>query len=301
MLLYSPGSAVSTRLIWDTHVSIAAGADNDEIALHPKTRRTIIAELYAAETGSATTAEGDRFKVPDVLCPICKDEVYLIAKSSLRAAHFRHYDRSTCPTKARAGDPYLDLETQHLDLKAGERIKASFRQNWARNFKAIGEMVPYFSPEEFIMLIKLAGRYRIWARIGLREIYLPSLFVLLADFPPWTGTRRNGQYARKFWFRFWFDSNIRNVEDLWIEQRQRLILYRASFDPPSRPNGRPAYEDLKVQKQIPIVLDFLTAQEQPLPVKLKFAVRGWSVDASISLYITIWLGRHCSHRDAVGH
>lgn len=140
--------------------------------------------------GSRTARAGDDFRLPDAICRACRNLVYLVGGNPERALHFRHRTGSTCPTMSVTGEPYLRMSPINGDVRSGAVLRKAVRVNWKAHYSAITDMVPFLSPEEFVLLLNLACERRTWDYRGLTEIHIPSVLVLMADFPPWASTRR---------------------------------------------------------------------------------------------------------------
>lgn len=245
------------------------------IALHPVSRQEIDPTSYVREFGHAAIGQDGHNPRPDAVCPFCGSGVYLAAEASSREPHFRHRRGAVCPSMAPAGTPYLPLQPGNPDPAAGERLRQAFLRNWRLHFAAVRTLAPCLSPEEFIELIDAATRHGIWDYVDFPEEDLPLAFLLLRDFPPWTGTRRQGKPERQLWLRYFFSPNVRNLNDLWIQPRGEVILHRASFKPPTRRNGRPAYEDLLKDSVLPIGRDFLHQEPPNLPNFIVEPIEAW--------------------------
>lgn len=139
----------------------------------------------------------------------------------------------------------------------------------------MNKLVLFLSPEEFIGLLEIAMENRIWDYKGFRETDIPYSLLLLADFPPWTSTRRNRTHERRLWNRFWYSPNVRTIDMLWIEPVERVQLFRAFFEPPARRNGRLAYEDLIRYDPVPIDRNFLEGPEPRVATFVDATVEAW--------------------------
>ena len=234
------------------------------IALHPHTRQKIDHARYIKEFGHKDVVGKEVDLRPEAICPFCGGNVYSAAEKT-RTPHFRHHPGAFCPSMEPAGRPYLPLTPNNPDPVAGAVLRAAFRLHWRRHYVAIRRLVPCLSPEEFVDLIRIASEQGVWDYIGFEEIDIPYVFLLMADFPPWTSTKANGKHERDLWLRFFYNPEVRAVEDLWIIPRQNVVLHRVSFKAPKNKRARPPYEDLLKETTIEMDQTFLEGPEPNLP------------------------------------
>lgn len=256
------------------------------IAQDPHTGRKITVVEFVQEYGNSLGIDdGDGIEalndtIEKAVCPFCKHSLTIIAQIPDKVAHFRHPQNVNCPTTHPAGESYLPLPPNPGDPEVARRLRQAFRRNWKKHYRCLSSffyqsngkrgLVPHLSVQEFIALLDAAHRRNVWSYRGLRETYLPYIFVVLMDFPPWTGNKEKVKKEnkkttykpkRKFWFRFWFDSGIEEINDLWIRQNSKTQLYRASYTPPARRTTIPRYEDIVDFYPLPMLDDFLNAKE----------------------------------------
>jgi hypothetical protein len=163
-----------------------------------------------------------------------------------------------CPTKEPAGKPYIQLHPRVEDPTRSAALKNSVAASWANYFIKMRELVPCLSPEEFISLIERANEHRIWVYASLEAWQIPYVLVMLADFPTHTSVKIKGVPARKYWFRFFFDAQIRHIQDLWIYPRTTVRFFRSSYKQHGR--GMPRLTDLKFTRELPLTADYLDVE-----------------------------------------
>jgi hypothetical protein len=79
-----------------------------------------------------------------------------------------------------------------------------------------------------------------------------------------------------YWLRFFYDSTLRHIEDLWIRPGAPRPLYRVTYDAP--PSGRaPGLKDLRKSTRLRIDTTFLAAPSPPkaLETWLEEKVESW--------------------------
>nr|WP_295829929.1 hypothetical protein [uncultured Azospirillum sp.] len=249
-------------------------------ALHPSENRFINVEDYIADFGHRIADRGAADDVLRARCPFCPSRLSHRAAIPDRVAHFCHPEGAECPSMAPAGQPYIDLTPTDPDPEAERAIKRAFRHNWQRHVRRMEQIVPCLHFKEVLALLDFATERRMWGHRGLREEDLPYVLILSADFPPDTGTRKEGRPERRFWFRYWFSHQIRNLAQLWIEPPENVTLFRALYEPPPR-RPRPDLTDLFRIDVIDRTTEFLGQEPRALP--------GWYAEK-----IEAWFRRHPS-------
>ncbi|MBB3999094.1 hypothetical protein GGR04_002953 [Aureimonas pseudogalii] len=235
------------------------------LAYFPGTRRKVTVAEYVSETGAKTARTGDDYIAPDAQCPACLGNMYAVRGAPQRIQFFRHRVGLNCPASRPAGEPYLRMTPVEPDVVGGIELRRAFIENWRLHYSAIRTLAPCLSPEEFLTIVGSADELRVWEHRALTESWLPQTLVLLIDFPPWTGLRRNGVPERDLWLRFWYQGQHETFSALWIDMQHGATLCRASFEPPRRETDRPRYENLRKQSELQPDRNFLNAPAKYIP------------------------------------
>lgn len=216
------------------------------VAWHPAEDRFILAKDLEKEFGNRLALDGDLYLKPMARCKVCSSRLTLISGNPTRVAHFRHAEGINCPTSEPAGRPYLRLTPTDPDPERGRQLRQEVFERHQDLHVEMQHLVPFFSVSEFRTLLRRATERRVWDYRNLTFGTLPKTLVMLADYGP-----SSGLPGRQYWFRFWFDHEIRDIDRLWIEPNTDPSLFRASFKPPSAIGARPAYEDIKKIAEYP--------------------------------------------------
>lgn len=228
-------------------------------ALHPEHSQLITVAEHRKEFGNDTLPEQERAR-----CPICKQRLNDV-ESPNSIGHFAHRSNSSfCPTKASAGAPYEGLPPREPDPVAARRLRALFLANWPRHFHKLNLLVKGLAVDEFIDVIRVADRERIWEYGKLEEFQLPYLFATLMDFPPHRSFRVNGSFVRRYWFRCWFDATVQRYDDLWIHRTVPLQFWRAWYELPVG-KRKPGLTEITAAYPQELSDDFLTAESMRSP------------------------------------
>lgn len=247
-------------------------------ALHPITGKKITVAQYVRDIGRLPVGHKGSDPRPPATCPFCHQTMSVVGdKSDNTVGHFSHKPKSGfCPSKEPAGKPYLELSPRMSNPIAGKVLKSNFRGNWVRHYRHLESLVPALHFKEFLALLELAEKWRVWEYAGLAEAQVPYVFLALADFTPASGQFSAGSPKRKYWLRFMYDSPIRRMEDLWISPSKVPSLHRVSYKPPLGA-GRPSTKDLLKSSLLNPDYAFLgspTTPSAPLPW-LVTAVEDW--------------------------
>lgn len=161
----------------------------------------------------------------------------------------------------------------HLYRRNQRLISATFCLPWQDGdgrtltyYQNLERLIPYLSLKEFLALVVEANRLRIWEYRHLAEWEIPYVFVLMVDFPVTNSRMKDGKPQRKYWFRFWYDSSVSSLDDLWISRASEPVLYRASYPQPKRSGVVPSIESLITFYPIERTSDLLIRPlERPTP------------------------------------
>ena len=224
-------------------------------ALHPYSPDRITVQAHIQEFGNDSLEMDERAR-----CPLCKGRLSNRAASAPGAiGHFAHMPKSGyCPTKDTSGLPYLNKPPRDPDPEAATIIKNTFLTNWPKHFSQLNWIVKGLHVNEFINAIRCANKERIWEYRQLQEYQLPYIFATLMDYPSANSLHINGKPVRKMWFRCWFDTSVKQYEDLWIYRETPLLFWRAWYNNPSR--GKPKLEDLVDAYQTELSNEFLVRE-----------------------------------------
>ncbi|MEH3023742.1 MAG: hypothetical protein PGN19_13525 [Pseudomonas oryzihabitans] len=173
---------------------------------------------------------------------------------------FAHKPRSAayCPLKQSAALPYQILSPTNPDLAAAQRLRESFFLHWKLHWQLLRTYAPFADISEFIALVRYADQHRIWQYINIQEHEIPYIFLVLKDFPP---IKSKGNWLRKEWIRFWFDSRVRTLDDLWIKTTGDWRIVKATYASPRSKGVAPGHAQLKSTFIPAMRLDFLTGAQ----------------------------------------
>ncbi|MCB5296292.1 hypothetical protein [Yersinia intermedia] len=208
------------------------------------------------------------------LCPYCSQELEL--RKGLKEHHFWHGTaHGVCPSKAPFGKPYIGLTPTTLDVANETFLWKEFKSKWQLFYQELGRLIPCMSLNEFLALATEAKRKRIFAYQNMTVDDIPYVMVLAYDYPPITGTKSNNVPNRRFWFRFWYNSSLTNISDLWIKNTSESILYRASFTPPVGRVKYPDYDIDLIADKVMVRQPFMQAPQPKLPGFIIDEVNKW--------------------------
>lgn len=245
-------------------------------AIHPSRSSLIDIPAYLREFGRIPLGHKGPDPRQPARCPYCKQSLGIVGgKTESTSGHFSHKRNSGfCPSKLPAGRPYLDLAPRIPNPLEALALKREFRMHWQLHYRKLEDLIPRLHLDEFLELLCLAERYRIWEYARLIEGHIPYVFLTLADFSPKSGRRdAKGNPERRLWLRFLYDSTVAHVEDLWIRPAAPPELYRVSYVPPAR--GVPGPKHLLKNTPLAIDTTFLSATPPPIPPYVIGKVDSW--------------------------
>lgn len=162
---------------------------------------------------------------PKARCPVCNDVLHTRAGKKTDNGHFYHQINSTCPTIEPNKRRYNYLYNSPDDNSSRINNINFTKNNIEKIYNKVKEMVPYLDFKEFINILKEAKRLDVYNYVGLDPSYLPYIFVTLINFLP----RYSYKKMRKLKFLFFYKSEIKNINDLWIRQGNSSKLIRISY------------------------------------------------------------------------
>lgn len=243
-------------------------------ALHPTIVRNITVAEYHRVFGRKPLGDTSPDNRPRARCPFCGQEMSIVGdKSNNTVGHFAHKRGSGfCPSKEKAGRPYLRLTPRRPDPERGMAIRREFRATWRQQLNHLESLVPALHIDEFLELLELADRWRIWEYSGMTAGDVPYVFLVLADFSTLTAQQEpDGSSKRMFYFRFFYDAALRDIEDLWIWPGERPVLHRVSYTPTVR-GGPPPEKNIKRSTPVEVRNGFLL-DLKPIPEKPRWLVQ----------------------------
>jgi hypothetical protein len=155
------------------------------------------------------------------------------------------------------GTRYKEFSPAAPNVESAGEMKDYFRSNWKIHFSQLNYFVKGLSKKEFFQCLIIADETRIWEYARLEPFHLPYIFATLMDFPPVNSRKtKTGEFARKYYFRCFFDSSVQKYEDLWIERPKKLEFWRAWYIVPVD-RKKPRVEDLLDAYSVEVIPDFL--------------------------------------------
>lgn len=205
------------------------------------TRKRITAKSFEKLYGHKTTTGLTQIPAE---CPYCHNDLFI--RGGTKVLHFWHgTSEEYCPSKEPFGRPYISLTPTQPNEAHAKALRDQFKEEWRFHYKALEDLIPFFSVQEFLLLLNEAHSKNIFSYTEMKIEDIPYVLVLALDYVPATSINK----ARGFWFRFWYESSVRRVEDLWIRSPEDIQLIRASFITPKSRTKFPDYDtDLVADK-----------------------------------------------------
>ena len=198
-------------------------------------------------------------------CPFCGKGLAVIGHGVQAAGgRFEHLSESEfCPSRTAAGRSYLSLTPVTPDPQGALAMRRAFKAKWELHYSQLEFLVPMLHHEEFLELLGLADRLRVWEHTGLTDGLIPYVLVALTDFAPQSGRRYlNGMPRRRYWIRFLYDSTMRRIEALWESAGHRPELHRVAYELPEE-IGLPGPRHLLKSTLVPVDTGFIYLPAPP--------------------------------------
>jgi len=172
---------------------------------------------------------------PQMHCYACAHDAHTVAENFPERGHWAHDGsaaRPWCPLSQPAARRYELLPNVAEDIARGAALRASFMRRWQQHWGMILAIAKVGEIHQFIEFVHKADRDRFWHRNGLSEWLIPYIFLATADHAPPKSAK--GAALRPEWLRFWFDSRIAHLDDLWIRFNGDFRFMSAIYENPAR-------------------------------------------------------------------
>lgn len=212
---------------------------------HPLDERYV--EAYGAH---ARTQVVEAASAPRPRCPLCLAELVFTHRRRGGYRYYRHLesaDDARCPLSTPSYDPAGLTVNASVDVNADANADASvgasasgstqrvsgalhrerFLQHWQRHYRVARHAAPPLTLERFARLIEYADVVDLWRYPAFDERDAPYVLLALAGF---ISVHDRDERAR---IRIWFDGSVRDVGDLWHEERRTPPgLFRVTYREP---------------------------------------------------------------------
>ncbi|RKF46587.1 hypothetical protein [Paraburkholderia fungorum] len=194
---------------------------------HPLDERYV--EAYGAH---ARTLAEEAASAPHPRCPLCLAELVFTHRRRGGHRYYRHLesaDDARCPLTTPSYDPAgLAVNAHALAQGVSAALhRERFLQHWQRHYRIARHAAPPLTLERFARLIEYADVVDLWRYAAFDERDAPYVLLALAGF---ISVHDRDERAR---IRIWFDGSVRDVGDLWHEERRRPPgLFRVTYREP---------------------------------------------------------------------
>ncbi|WP_150113931.1 hypothetical protein [Leptospirillum ferriphilum] len=207
-------------------------------AFHPKKDQQITVQTYLSEFGSRLGPDNKPRNRPNPRCPACLEPMTIYGENRPQHdqvfSHLRNENPAPCPLRNSADHKYDFLDEAPQNSETGKSLRQDFFKNWEKHWEVMRTLLHSFMDvKDFISLIHEADRTRLWNRAKLSEWEIPYIFLVRKEWPP-VKNKRDGTVLRKEWIRFWFDSRVRTLEDIWIRTQGTPRIIKARYSDPER-------------------------------------------------------------------
>lgn len=237
-----------------------------ETAYHFELRRSYTIEQYKQEYGPRLDSWGKERIRSTLVCYACMHPMYPVGEGlPKRDHHWSHFPSRPalwCPTKESAARPYELLNPGSDDPARGMRLRQLVLEHWRHHWAVIQTLAPLADIHAFIGFLRRADEKQFWRHRGLEEWFMPYVCLATCDFAP--PKSQKAASLRPEWLRFWFDSRVRTLEDLWIHTTGDFRMMRAVYRAPAR-GGEPTPKHLIRIEPIEVDRGFLDAPVRRQP------------------------------------
>ena len=158
-------------------------------------------------------------------CPVCKRRMNVRSGHKKDDGHFYHIDSDFCPTKDPSARPYISKTPTKVDLDAEVRNKKFAIENIDQIWGRLNEIIPFLDFKEFILILEQAKKLRVYGYVKLDPSLLPYVYATLINFLP----SKSKNKLRKLKFCFFFESTVKQFDELWIDRGENSQFSRISY------------------------------------------------------------------------
>ena len=231
-------------------------------AFHPIRDERITVQQYLSEFGSKLGPHGKHRERLPSRCPACLARMKIVGEDrpphDQVFSHIGNENPAPCPLRNSADHKYEFFQDAPQDSETGKTLRRNFFKNWEKHYAKMRKLLNGFMDlRDFIALIREADRTRLWNRSRLSEWEIPYIFLVWKEWSPVSD--KTGKVLRKEWIRFWFDSRVRTIDDIWIRTKGSTFrIIKAWYTPPKR-RRVPSLDHLVDTDDIVIDPNFLTS------------------------------------------
>ena len=183
---------------------------------------------------------------PKLRCLVCSGTLHTVHEGS-PSAQWVHDPNPARKCSARHPIPILQRlpDSRGAYSEAAVSLRAAFFRNWGRHWSRARKLCRNATIESFVAFVTEADRVGLWEQVGVREGFVPYIFLAEGDFP---GRGCRVMACAQHWLRFAFDWRIESLSDLELCADGSPRFIRMEFKAP--PRGELRFDSLIRQEPI---------------------------------------------------
>lgn len=165
----------------------------------------------------------------DARCPACEQPLTvkgdLDPKPGVKThfAHRRDPNSPVCPIKSEGAIRYQVLTETLPDTEAARSLRERFFKNWTYHWHQFKKYVRTVDANDFAKALQEVDARGVWKYRDIKEHEVIIAMLATRDFKPVKNYR-----AR--WVRFWFRSEVENLQEFWNLGGSKKVMIRAEYD-----------------------------------------------------------------------
>lgn len=170
----------------------------------------------------------------DARCPACEQPLAVrgdLDPNPAIKAHFAHRrdpDSPVCPIKSEGAIRYQVLTETLPDTEAAAALRARFFENWTYHWHQFKKYVRTVDAKDFAEALREVDAKGVWKYRDIKEHEVIIAMLATRDFKPVKD--KNGNVFRSRWVRFWFRSEVENLQEFWNLGDGQKVMIRAEYD-----------------------------------------------------------------------
>jgi len=176
--------------------------------------------------------------IGDARCPACEQPLLVKGDIDPKKAiktHFAHRRDPTapvCPIKSEGAIRYEVLTDALPDTEASVALRTRFFENWTYHWHQFKKYVRAVDIKDFASALRAVDTKGVWKYRDIEEHEVIIAMLATLDFQPVTDNK--GKVLRSSWVRFWFRSDVANLQEFWNLGDGQKVMIRAEYELPAK-------------------------------------------------------------------
>lgn len=172
--------------------------------------------------------------IGDARCPACEQGLGVkgdgVPNSGIKAHFYHRRDESAprCPIKSEGAIRYVVLTERLPDTDLAAKLRKDFFNNWTYHWHQFKSYVKGVDIKDFAKALSELDERKVWRYRDIKEHEVIIVMLATRDFKPVKD--KEGNFLRSRWVRFWFKSEVKELDEFWNLGDGQKVLIRAEYE-----------------------------------------------------------------------